>query len=268
MKATKVHNTPACPYTFPHKSRVAKVDYICGIGGYYSRDGRFPIEFNVAADSCNFDFDHIWEKYNEEMTPDALKHDTEACTLYYRLAKRLHGEHEQYMWEWGQEDAVSGLQEGDAYRSLWDGTEVSVTLELHGRCGKHLIIAEFENTPLRGLSEDDLRELLMEKEGGEGWTISTKKVDLLYRYVRQCEVDFTPAKASEEVECQGAFCFFANIVEPKWETEKKNQADHESVVGCAQTLRRYLEAKEGTAVLSMLTTLCKAAGVSEEELNV
>jgi len=220
-----------CPYSYPHKSRVAKVDYICGIGGYGLRNGCFPIEFNVAADSCNFDFDHLWKTYYEEMTPNELRHDPEACSLYYRLAARLHEDHKDHLWECGQEDAVRDLQEGDTYHSLWDGTEVSVTLEMHGRCGKHLVISEFESMTLRGLSDDDLRDVLMCKEDGQ-WFIETKKVDLLYRYIRQCEVDFTSAKASAEVEYQGAFQFFANIVDSAWETEKQNRAGHEEVVSC------------------------------------
>lgn len=269
-----------CPYTYPHRSRAAKVNYICGVGGYGSRYGRFPIEFNVGAYNTNFEFDHLWKTYYEEMTPSELKHDPEACALYYRLAMRLHKEHEDHLWEWGQEDACRNLQDGDTYRMLWDGTDVDVELELHGRSGKHLVIQYFEGTTFEGQSPEDLEEWLMEQTLADGeevsthtrlqrgaeWSVSAKKLDKLYRYIRQCEVDFTTEKASAEVEYQGAFQFFANIVEPAWEEEKKNAVEHAAVVGCAQTLRRYLAERDGAAVLQMLRTLSQAAGVTEDEL--
>ena len=270
-----------CPYTYPHRSREAKVSYICGIGGYYSRDGRFPIEFNVAAYGVDFDFEHIWKTYYEEMTPSELKHDPDACTAYYRLARRLYEKHKDNLWEWGQEDACRSIDEDDTHRMLWDGTAVDVTLELHGRQGKHLVLSAFEGYSFRGMSPDDLRDTLMTQTRPDGyshveyetlrtgntWDWTTAEVDLLYRYVRQCEIDFTPAKASAEIEYQGASCFFNNIVNIEWENEKQRLADHEAVVACAQTLRQYLAEKEGAAALRMLHTLSHAAGVSDAEMK-
>lgn len=279
-----------CPYTYPHKSREAKVNYICGSGGYYSRDGHFPIEFNVAAYRTDFSFDHIWKKYNKEFTAVTLSHDPEACTAYYRLARRLHAEHESSMWEWGQEDAARSLTDDDTYRCLWDGTELSVKLELHGRSGKHLVISEFDGTTFSGLSTEDLRVILMTQtrpdnydhseyttlRKGNTWLWSAKEIDLLYRYVRQCEIDFTSDKASEEVEYQGAFQFFANIVEPAWEDEKKAMADHAAVVVAACEVRDAVNTLQDSGVHSLprdaelddaFALLCKTAGVSKEELN-
>lgn len=268
-----------CPYKYPARSREAKVNYICGIGGYSNRDGRWPIEFNVALYDVDFDFDHLWKKYHAEMTPDELKHDPELCSLYYRLAQRLYEDNKDFLWEWGQEDAGRNLTDCDTYKQLWDGTEVDVEFSLRGRCGKHLVLDRFRSLSLDKMDEEELRTMLTEQSTrsdtyvyanrllrGAEWTYSNEFVDTLYRYVRQCEVDFTPEKASAEVEYQGAFCFFFNIVASAWEEEKQNKADHEAVVGCAQTLRRYLAEREGSAVLQMLRTLSQAAGVSEEEL--
>lgn len=272
---------PKSPYTYPHKSREAKIDYICGIGGYSIRDGRWPLEFNVASYRADFSFDHLWKTYYKEYTPDVLAHDPEACTSYYRLAKRLHKEQEDNMWGWGQEDAARNVQDADAYRMLWDGTEVDVELELHGRGGKHLVLTCFNGHKLEGNSPEDLHDEMMAQTRPDGYTHveygtlvsgaswdnwSTADINLFYKYVRQCEVDFTVEKASLEVEYQGAFCFFNNFVNPAWEEALTTAEAHSSVVSCAQTLRRYLGEREGSAVLQMLRVLSLAAGVTEEEL--
>ncbi len=101
------------PYTFPHKSRKARVDYICGIGGYSNRDGRWPIEFNVAAYGANFDFDHIWKEYSKEHIPSECDGDPALMTAYHQLAQRLHKDNESNLWEWGLEDALRDLYAGD-----------------------------------------------------------------------------------------------------------------------------------------------------------
>ena len=210
--------------TYPHKTRQARVDYICRIGGYFNRDGRWPIEFNVAADRCDFDFEHIWEKYSKEFVPEECKD----------LARQKYEECRDDLWQWGLEEAVRSLHDDDGYRMLRDGTELEVTLELQGRGGKHLVITKFEGRSLCRIEEDLLRHDMMYQylPSGEGtsefptlrkgatWDWSAHEVELLYKYVRQCESDFTPATARAEVEYQGAFQFFANIVEPAWEGEK------------------------------------------------
>lgn len=275
---------PTCKYTYPHKSRAAKVAYICSIGGYYDRHlGTVPIEFNVAAYRADFDFDHIWEKYASECMPhrpDSVTPDIAAA--YYNLARKLHAENESYMWGWGQEDACRCLSDDDAYRTLYDGTQVAVEYGLYGRCGKHLVIVSFEGVSFRGVSSDDLRDMLMRQTRSDGyghveydtlrkgaeWDYSTEFVDKLYRYVRQCEVDFTVDTASNEVEYCGATCFFHNIVNPAWEDCLKERATHAEVVEAAQAVREVMRhASASGEEMTYFATLCEAAQVSQEELG-
>lgn len=274
-----------CPYDFPHRSRKARVDYICGIGGYSSRDGRWPIEFNVACYHVDFDFDHIWKEYAKEHIPSECEGDPALMNAYHQLAKRLHKDNEQYMWNWGQEDAARDLdeREGDTYFQLWDGTPVKVKLELHGRGGKHLVIAEWDGRDLSRISNDELQSEMLSQtpKNGSGNVIdsegclrsryewmnwSNEEVELFYRYVRQCERDFTPANASKQVEEMGAWCFFANIVSNEWDTVKAEMASHEEAVEAAQALYSALAGEDAQApVFASLYTLCAAAGVTQEE---
>lgn len=278
-----------CPYTYPHKSRLDKVDYICNIGGYRRHnDGSWPIEFNVAADNCNFDFDHLWARYaeadDEGWLPSAARENPETLALYYALAKRLHAGHEEHMWEWGQEEAARSLHDADTYRTLWDGTMLNVKLELHGRSGKHLVIASFESHDLEGMDEGELRaQMLYQSDGyhdeittigtlrrGYNWYYwSATDVDLLYRYVRQCAIDFTPAKASQEVEYQGAFQFFCNIVNSEWEAELRRLADRETVITAARHVALVVDLSRAAEphIEEDFATLCRAAGVAPEDLQ-
>lgn len=279
-----------CPYTYPHKSRRAKADYLCGIGGYSRyQDGTYPLEFDVSAYRADFGFDHLWEKYAAEHWPfDEKKVTPDTVKTYYDLAMRLYKEHEQHLWAWGVEDACRALHDTDVYSMLWDGTRLEVTLELHGRCGKHLLITEFEGHTLEGMSTDDLYHELMGQGNGcfstgiqhdsdtlkkgcvwEFWT--NEDLNKLYKYVRQCEVDFTVEKASAEVEYLGAFSFFCNIVNPEWESVKDAMAAHEDVVEAAKLLKETMisggDMLDISAVDEAFDTLCAAAGVAPEELE-
>lgn len=275
-----------CPYTYPHKSRMAKVNYICGIGGYSCRDGTFPIEFNVATYHVDFSFDHIWKTYAKELIPSECDTDPMLMHRYVLLAKRLHPKHEASLWEWGQEDAVRDLdeRESDTYFMLWDGTKVDVKLALYGRGGKHLVLTEWDGRDFSRLRDDDLREeMLMQVNpsgtivNGQGclrpryewvnWT--TEQIDLLYRYIRQCERDFTPSNASKEVEYQGAFNFLSNIVNPAWDEERKTIADHEATVRAAKIVKEAVDhnSLRGEELDDAFVALCSAAGVTQEEVD-
>lgn len=267
-----------CPYTFPHKSRKAKVDYITDIGGYYSRDGRFPIEFNVAAYGADTDFDSLWTTALEsgEISPDTDKQALkDAAALVYKESGHL-------FWDWGLEDARRGLEETDAYKMLWDGKDtLKVEFGLYGRQGKHLCIEEFEGLTLKGLSEDELAEKLMHQSGdskdgwdevvdepklrrGWDWTISNEDVDTLYRYIRQCEVDFTPEKAGKEVQYQAAWQLL-RLAEEKLEELTKLRADRESLVGAAKTVAEAIDQDDAKLMLAF-ATLLRAATLDIAEI--
>ncbi len=208
---------PKCPYTFPHTSRRAKVDYLTDIGGYYRRHDTYPLEFNVAA-YADLDFNKLWPLMLEEC-PLEFPEGTSKRSLLEHCALKTYAECHDHLWEWAVEDAQRTVLETDAYSMLWDGTTLDVKLGFHGRGGKHLCIEEFEGIRLGGLNPETLGELLMTQNGpgaesvfdaprlkkGFEWQIPTARVNLLYRYVRQCEIDFTSGKAGAEVEHNAAY---------------------------------------------------------------
>lgn len=245
------------PYSYPHKSRQAKVDYITGIGGYCSNHDRVAIEFNVGLYYVDADFDHIWAKALATETPDP------SCDLAMLedAARSVYDKETAY--EWAVEDASRSLSEqGDcAYHMLWDGTPVEVKLELWGRGGKHLVITEFEGHRLT-CSEELLAEEMMERDSNGDWTIwSTPTVNKLYKYVRQCEVDFTSKKASDEVEYQMAWRLMQDAVE-KYDEIPTLKKDKEELDRSYRIVSSVLLDHGDVETRTALKNLALAAGVS------
>lgn len=266
-----------CPYTYPHKSRKAKVDYITDIGGYFSRDGQYPLEFNVACYSADLDFESLFKTLLEsgEVGPDVNRDDLRAA------AAAAYKEDKDNLWDWALEDACRDLHETDCYRMLWDGTMVDVKLGLYGRGGKHLCLESFEGLSMRGLSPEDLEEKLMRQEGytsrgsddtseegklrrGWSWDYSNEFIDKLYRYVRQCEVDFTPAKAGAEVQYQAAW-HLGRVAEDALEALQQARADREALIDAARTVADVLDTDDEEQKTAF-ALLCRAAALDVAEV--
>lgn len=271
---------PKCPYTFPHKSRAAKAAYICSIGGYYSREGRYPIEFDVSLYLADLDAATLWTRAVEN---GHLSDDQKNSAVFAACFRKAHHDiRSDALWEAAQEDCARSLMDADTYRMLWNGKEaLDVTLGLHGRGGKHLIIEEFEGLTLRGKSEEELYETLMEQSTGNGWgdgivdkptlrkgyewVISSRTLDTFYRYVRQCAVDFTVRKAAAELEYHAAF-YLVQVAEAVYDTVfPKGGTENEGLVECAKLLYEKLDMTDKDVALPFIT-LCAAAGVDISDM--
>ena len=247
-----------CPYTFPHRSRKAKVDYITGIGGYYSRHERYAVEFTVGTYYAKLDAEHLVPLMED---PCVDLKDPVLAAKYIALAEEVAKENESSLWSWAIEDAQRSVMEADAYRMLWDGTQVNVELVLEGRGGKHLCIKDLEGVSFTR-SEQELEEVLMNQylpDGEETWEYSTLRkgaewaiknetLDTIYRYLRQCEIDFTSAKASQEVEHQAAF-HLRRLTNDRWEELELARVTREEHLARWKELYEAADGKVDVALL-------------------
>lgn len=268
------------PYTFPHKSRRAKVDYICGIGGYWAnRQARFPLEFTVGTYYADLDFDSIWGRIKKSGEWGDRKPDlVEFC------AKDVYKEYSNDLWSYAVEDIWRSLNDGDTFRTLYDsGTSIDVTFGLYGRGGKHLCLESCEGITLKGLSEEDLEELLMTQSSPYGdddvqdedtlkkgweWTIDSAVLNRFYRYVRQCEIDFTSKKASVEVEYYADDFVVQKTIELYDSLFGATEEDRQSTLSeAAKIVYKAIRAID-TQSAKALRTLCIAAGVDLESLAI
>lgn len=270
------------PYTFPHRSRKARADYLSSIGGYYSRDsGRYPIEFTVGTYYANGEKDHLLARLASEKgdSPYAADADPEVVRRYLACASCAYDELGDSLYSMALEDACRSLQDTDTYRMLYNADKtLDVTLGLHGRGGKHLVIEEFEGFQLKGLTEEDLYNGLMSQENentGEvivadklkrahKWVTSDKWVETFYRYVRQCEIDFTSIKASAEVEYQMLWAL-ARRADDLYEELFTTDPDtgESSVLSALRTVANLLPAQGYAKELAILSA---ALGVSLDEV--
>ena len=273
---------PKCPYTFPHTSRRAKVDYLTDIGGYYSRHETFPLEFTVSAACADLDFDSLWEGLLEEHRHEFPDGSRKQDILKF-CAKKVYDKEKDNLWEWAVEDACRSLHESDTYRMLWNGSKsLRVEFGLYGRGGKHLCLESFEGITLKGLNPESLGELLMTQNGPGGedildepllkphfeWQVPTDRLNLLYRYVRQCEIDFTSANAEKEVEYQAAW-HLGRMAEELYETMFGSSPDAvaDKLIEDARNILSALPSLD-TCLAASFTNLCIAAGIDLGEFAI
>ena len=212
-----------CPYTYPHRSRKDKVQYICSIGGYSNRFCRYPISFIVSVYMADLSFDHLWSVLAE--SPEFYAGVLPEKEVLKQKALQAFEYYGERLWEIAAQNAVDSFFDSDAKDFLYDGTQVAVSLALEGRGGKHLVMTEFEGMNLDKLSEEDLEVLLTSQTGVEWgelhygytllknceWEVPTDTVNRLYKYCREAEIDFTSRKASDELEYQAVFLLYSHI---------------------------------------------------------
>ena len=240
------------------------IDYICSNGGYSDRHTRFALEYNVKAYSANLDFDNLLKIFDHG--DEALKTNP----VWLAVAKQCHTDNEDRLWEWGIEDARRNVDDGDGYWMPWDGERAyNVEHGFYGRQGGHLCIESFEGRSLKLSPESLENEMMQGREDGYGdanyWAFD--EIKKLYKMCRQWEVDFTPDKASREVEYQAAFCLFANIVEPAWEQHLKDSEDHDTLVKAARLVHGAVEDVDNVEYSIAFNLLASAAGVTQEEVH-
>lgn len=264
------------PYTFPHKSRAAKIDYICGIGGYYSRDGQYPIEFNVSTAGADLSFEHLWQRITKEYA------EASAAPMFKEACAREYEDAGDSLYDWALEDCRRNIEDDDGCLTLFDAKyEDSARLTLQGRCGKHLCIAEFGRWAMEGMDSDTLRILLNQAYSASGilvraghrrrlpagweWYATAADIDALYRYCRQCEIDFTPQKAADALECEAAGILYARALVTA-EHLAKEVADKEALKGKAKLLYDALDMSESELNLAW-RDLCLAAGLEPTDIT-
>lgn len=209
-------------------------DLLKSNGGYHG--GPFPLSWNVAL----YDTDTDWES----VLPKALTCEefSFACfckSTMRRAIKQVAASYNpESMWESTQEYLWRSLNEDNTYNTCspevlkkWklDDQYFDVKLELHGRCGKHLVISEFEGIKLYPMRNSELIHnsffltILKDNEDLYGGAFSNQWVRRLAAYVEECNKMFTSKKASEEFNFQVVYNIASRIYEAANEIETKRK---------------------------------------------
>lgn len=269
--------------TYPHKSRRAKVDYICHIGGYGGNRhaDTFPVSFTVAAYGADLSFENLWNEHAPDKWREGGGGTEEERKAYRELASRLHAKAADALFYEGVSNAQDVVKSTDVYSVTAEGEHVDVSFSFQGRSGKHLVVEQFEDIMLAGMSQELLECFLLEQvcdtddqvisgetlRSGYSWRVPTSQLDRLYRYLRECATHFTCERAARLVEYEAASWLFCSIVDNEWDEELARVQMHNRMVATARTIREYLMSRgEGEALHTMLAILAEGAGVSKEEL--
>lgn len=195
-----------CPpqYRAPLKKRAEIVAYLMNRRGHSDNYDYLHFAFNVKVHSPDLSLRNLyrlWQEYNG-------REDDVAQRPGYRLElRRLHAAiKEDILWQWGVNDARNKINEDDTYKDLWDGTPVGATWEAQGRCSGWLCLNHTDLFTISSNTHTGVYQEVFEE-------LPYRDLHTFYRFIVQCEADFTEEKAKAEVEHQAAFNFFANHVE-------------------------------------------------------
>lgn len=254
-----------CPYTFPHKSRKAMVEYICANGGYSAYGvGTWPLSWDMGLDRLDFSFNNLWEKAKEY----ADVNDAEMEEFKTFVRERVWKDEENasaILYDIAVEDARERVNDSDAHKSLGDGTyDPDVSFEFWGRGGRHLVLSKYAGVSFVRTSSADLYEVM------SAWGFPSVK--RFYKFVRTWTQYFTSENAKSEVEYQAAFHLVARLADDAWGGYKKDKAERESTEKAYLTVLEYLREVRGSrpslsCPLSYLKQLAHAAGVSPSTVD-
>jgi hypothetical protein len=199
------------PYTFPLKSRAAIAAFLNRpargyVGGLY----RFC--WNVKCYSARFDSDTL-----RQINPDfRKKHDSQWDTFLAEMDP---------FWVWC-EDAARYLLEGD-WTSYPGNDQGEWEFELEGRSGGWLVLTKWRGRTVNNLTAEDFLD-------PEQWPWS----DLVafYRGIVCADVDFTPEKASREVEFHAALQRETEEADWREQDERRLAAEAEAMANARPDL--------------------------------
>lgn len=187
-------------YQTPLRSRQDIIDFIIFSTHQRVYDHRpHPFCYNVKVYHVDFDFDHLLQIHREAEDDPIYTHNDEwlaGARAEYDDLK------EGQLWEYAQEDACNQLLESDAFKCLYDGTQVDVRYSFEGRSGGWLSINRFEG---HDFTEDDqhIKYVLQDMQ------FSTLRK--LYVLVTMLNHDVRRDNVAKELEYQAAFNLFHNV---------------------------------------------------------
>jgi hypothetical protein len=250
-------------------SRKRMVEFITSIGGYSDRDGRWPIAFIVKMNP-DLDADILWKIASKECDFGIHAWPAAKQTVAEHLFREKHAEHEQHLWEWGQEDMVRSAQEDDWFYSTWLGTEERFEWSLRGRSGGNLVIDKFAGIHMRNMN---LEEALNEKWDRD-FVISTAKVVKLFEFCVQWTCELKRERLEKECQYKAAWTLWANICEPEFDGRWKAYETRERLADEADELltivKVHCETRTGGGSagcweVETYRTICQLAGIQLKE---
>ena len=187
------------PYKFPLKSRAAIADFLDRDGRYY-RPTRYRFCWNVKAYHAKFDSDTM-RKHIPDLSPE--------FDLQWQSV--LDSDNGSMFWD-ACEDAARFYP--DEWCSYPGNDQGEWSFHFEGRCGGWLVLDRWRGRDVTGATKADFLDK-------EEW--SYPDLVAFYRGIVCADSDFTPQKASQEVEYQ--FASYRENMERDWKAERQSTND-------------------------------------------
>lgn len=246
------------------KSRKAMVEFICGIGGYSDRYDRYAIEFSVKAHYADTDVDNLWHVARDDCDFGIADMPPAKQVMAEHLFREQYAENADNVWQWGVEEAREGWEGSDCPYENWTGVRVEWSWSFLGRQGGHLVMTACEGIDLQR-SDDDLRDLLLEKEDGR-YVMADDEIAKLFIICVQNSVELTPREVSKEVEYRAAWRLWTSFCEDELGARMETYELRERLNSEAGRIKNFLDHYSQDASLTdALTRICQLAGVAITE---
>ena len=202
------------PFKYPLRSRKDMIEYIV----YKSRAGNFcyqnktfyPLAWNVKSHDVPMDWESILKamQENQSFNPTQIAAMKEKYVAEYGETKwdttPEQDTNRSSLWDIGAESARWGLTDGDAYRTLWDGTELDVTWTFSGRSGGYASVEKYEGYDFSNMGSDQrFEEWLEEREDyydeKSPYRRDFKFIRTLYKFVVEMDALLTSKAADESI---------------------------------------------------------------------
>jgi len=245
-------------------SRKKMAEFICDIGGYSDRSDRFAIEFNISADRCNLDFDHLLERYRKGDGDNVIPKNPAHAAIYERCFKEAYDEAGHTLWSEACEEAYRGWAESDTPYENWTGVRVEWEWEIRGRSGKHLCMTECEGINLK-VSPEDLFITLLERESDDitaSFALSTERMVKLFILCVANTVWMTRDNIGDEVERNALWLLCRNAeadAEPLCDEYDQRKELEEPANDIRELLVGHVQSPE---LAQAFDTICKFAGLT------
>lgn len=251
------------------RSRKSMVAFICGIGGYSDRDGRYAIEFNVKDYYSDTSEDFLWKLLCSDKMD--VGPDKDLPPAHMAIAKalfhRVYAEHEDNILNWGREEAYEDWKDSDTPYETFTGERVDWEFELNGRGGGHLCMTDCDGYSLK-CSPEELEEAINGDADDEPWPPAT--VRKLFIICVQNTVDLESRKIAAEVEYRAAWRLWASFVEDDLREAIELYDTREELAEDVKEILQVLRGEFPMPVtppaewIDTLTKLCQLADVSTD----
>lgn len=187
---------PRAPYTFPHRSRRQMIAYLLDRRTYADHYTPFVFAWNVKAHAV------AWDRPAGEYELDPAYDAAWRCVL--DSGESYGPEYQAF------EDARREIENGE-WSSYPGDDQGDWKFQFAGRQAGWIVLQNWRGWRIGGRDREDVADWLAE--------IDTPTLRAFYRGIRTADTDFTPAKASENVE------YFLNAIRHEWEAEQKAERE-------------------------------------------